>query len=227
VTAPNDGRPPGAPEVSSTSDSSHGRPTARPVLLRAVPSVLVNGALSTAVYFLLRQILLSDLFALALTGAIPALWTLFRFGRHRTVDPIGVLAFVGYALAVLATLLSGGSPLALELHEPALTGALGLACLVSVAVGRPLHGWLVRLLAHRDLAPQRVGAARRRMSVAITLLVGGTLVIHAAALVALALLLPPGSYMALRHPVGLPILGLGAAAVVWYRNHRHPATGHR
>jgi hypothetical protein len=197
------------------------------VLRRVVPSVLVNGGLSTAVYFLFRQILASDLFALALTGAIPALWTLFRFGRHRTVDPIGVLAFVGFALAVVVTLLSGGSPLALELHEPALTGALGLACLVSVAAGRPLHGWLVRLLAHRDLAPQRADSARRRMSVAITLLVGGTLVIHAAALITLALILPPDSYMALRHPVGLPIIGLGAAVVVWYRNHRQPGTGDR
>jgi hypothetical protein len=205
-----------------TRDVRSRRPTPGTVFRRVVPSVLVNGALSTGVYFLLRRTVGSDVVALALTGAIPALWTLGRFAWRRTLDPIGALAFAGYVLAVVVALLSGGGALALELREPVLTGALGLVCLASAAVGRPLHRWLLHLLDRRDRAAPRVEHApsHRRFSTAITLLVGGTLVTHAAALVILAVTLPPSSYMALRHPVGLPILGLGVAALVWYRNRR-------
>lgn len=199
------------PPDESTTDPRR-RPTRGMVLRHLIPSILVNGALSTTVYFLLRPAVRDDWVALALTGAVPAVWTLGRFAWRRTVDPIGVLAFTGYALAVAVTLFTNGSPLALELHEPALTGTLGVVCLASVAVGRPVHG----LLTRRDQAENT--PQRRRMSIMITLLVGGTLVAHAAVLVTLAVALPPSSFVALRHPVGLPILGLGVAALFWYRN---------
>ncbi|WP_326954063.1 VC0807 family protein [Amycolatopsis sp. NBC_01286] len=204
------------PPDESTTDLRPRRPTPGMVLRQLIPSILVNGALSTTVYFLLRPAVSDDWVALALTGAVPAVWTLGRFAWRRTVDPIGVLAFTGYVLAVAVTLFTDGSPLALELHESALTGALGVVCLASIVVGRPVHGRLVRLLTRRDQAEDT--PQRRRMSIMITLLVGGTLVAHAAVLATLAVALPPSTFVALRHLVGLPILGLGVAALIWYRN---------
>jgi hypothetical protein len=203
------------PTGESTKDARRRPPKPGMVLRRVLPSVLVNGALTTAVYFLLRPMTSGDWVALALAGVVPALWTLGRFAWKRTVDPIGVLAFTGYVLAVAVSVFTGGSPLALELHESALTGALGVVCLASVAVGRPLHRWLVRRSQIED------SPARRRMSIVVTLLVGGTLVAHAAVLVILAVTLPPSSFVVLRHPVGLPILGLGLTALFWYRNRVH------
>lgn len=193
------------------------------LLGKLLPSLVVNGAFSTIAYFVLRRECGSDVVALALTGGIPAVWTLGRFAWRRRVDPIGVLAVVGYALAVLFSFLTGGSPLALELHEPALTGVLGLVCMVSVTVRRPLHQLVLHLLARRNPTLRQAddGPTRRRMSMILTALVGTTLLAHAIALVILAVSLPPSTFMVLRHPIGLPILGLGAAALVWYRHHLH------
>ncbi len=53
---------------------------------------------------------------------------------------------VVYGVALLVTWLTGGSALALELRDAVPTGLLGLACLVSVLVGRPLLDVLLRLL---------------------------------------------------------------------------------
>jgi hypothetical protein len=164
----------------------------------------------------------NEALALAVAAGIPIAWTLSRFAVRRTVDPIGVLVAVGYGIAVLISILTDGSPLALELHEPALTGLLGLACLISVVVRRPLHSVMLDVLAHRnpDLRSRADDPARRRPSTVVTALAGGTLVTHAAALVILALTVSLNSYLLLRHPIGLPILGLGAATLVWYSHFR-------
>jgi hypothetical protein len=54
----------------------------------------------------------------------------------------------------------------------------------------------------------------------VTALAGGTLVSHVAALVILALTVSLNSYLLLCHRIGLPIFGLGAAALVWYCHFR-------
>jgi hypothetical protein len=205
-----------------------GTPSTRAATLRRLlPSLLINMIGTTAVYFGLRHWWKDDVLALAAAAGIPIAWTLARFARRRTVDPVGVFVAVGYGLAVLVSILTDGNPLALELHEPALTGLLGLACLLSLAVRRPLHGVLLTLLAHRNPSLRPHDPARHRFSTVVTAVIGGTLLIHAAALITLALTISLNSYLLLRHPVGLPILGLGGATLVWYRNRRrrHEQTG--
>ncbi|MCO5968244.1 VC0807 family protein [Actinoallomurus soli] len=193
------------------------------MLRRLLPSLLVNAVGASAVYFGLARWRKDDVLALAVATGIPIAWTLGRFAVRRTVDPVGVLVAAGYGLAVLVSILTNGSPIALELHEPALTGLLGLACLLSVVVRRPLHGVLLHILTRRNpgLPTTADDPARRRLSTVVTALVGGTLLVHAATLVVLALTVSLDNYMLLRHPVGLPILGLGAAALAWHRHVRH------
>jgi hypothetical protein len=197
-------------------------PKGAAVLCKLLPSLLVNAVGATAAYFVLNDWWDNEVLALAVAAGMPIAWTLGRFAVRRTVDPIGVLVAVGYGFAVLISILTDGSPLALELHEPALTGLLGLACLISIVVRRPLHGVILHVLARRKphLRSRPDDPARQRLSTVATVLAGGTLVTHAAALVVLALTVPLNSYLLLRHPIGLPILGLGVAALVWYRHFR-------
>jgi hypothetical protein len=182
---------------------------------RLLPGLLVNAVGATTVYFGLAHWWRPGAPALAVAAGVPVAWTLARYAVRRAVDPVGVVVAAGYGLAVLVSVLTDGSPLALELHEPALTGLLGLACLLSLVVRRPLHGVLCAALSHRagDSPPAPAG----RLSYVVTALVGGTLVVHAGTLLALALTVPVDRYLLLRHLVGLPILALGGAALAWYR----------
>jgi hypothetical protein len=57
---------------------------------------------------------------------------------------------VTFGIGVLISWASGGSALALELQDPALTGLTGIACLASVALGRPLHPIILRWLGRNN-----------------------------------------------------------------------------
>jgi hypothetical protein len=52
----------------------------------------------------------------------------------------------------------------------------------------------------------------------ITAILGVTLLAHSVAVAVLALTQPVSTFVALQHPVGLPIFGLGLAGVFLYRN---------
>jgi hypothetical protein len=221
VTAAEEQRPVTAAEerpVGTIAAPSHRPPAGR--LRRLLPSIAVNHAVPLLAYLLLRPHLDSDAAALAIGTAVPVVFTLAMFGLRRRVDPVGAVAVLGYGVALLVLLLSGGNDLALKLHEAVVTGPIGLICLVSVAVGRPLHLLVLRFLARND--PRvRVALrdpARRRTSAVLTLLVGAVMLVHALALLALALAQPTTTYLALSRPVGWSIIAVGAAALLWYRN---------
>jgi hypothetical protein len=57
--------------------------------------------------------------------------------RQRTLDLIAALALVGIAVSMLAVLL-GGDPKLLLIRESFITGALSIACFVSLLFPRPL-----------------------------------------------------------------------------------------
>ena len=81
--------------------------------------------------------------------------------------------------------------------------------MVSVAIGRPLHPVILRLLGPGD--PRYTDIANRaqhRASMVITTVLGLTLLAHAAAVAVLALTQSTSTFVALQHPVGLPIFGL-------------------
>jgi hypothetical protein len=183
---------------------------------------VVNWAGSTAVFFFLAHSWNNEVVALTVAVGVPIGWTLGRFILHRKIDPVGTLTAIGYAIAVVFTLLTNGNPLAVELHDVAATGALGVACLISVVVRRPLHLLLMDLLAsrHGRYQPHTDSRARRRISTVITMILGCTMVTHTAVEVILAITVPPSTFMILRYIVGLPVLGLGVAAIIWYRR-RH------
>jgi hypothetical protein len=157
--------------------------------------------------------------ALALAMAVPVGVTVAVFVARRRVDPIGAVAVVAFGIALLVLALSGGNDLVLKLQEAVITGPVGVACLVSVAIGKPLHLLLFKMLDRRR--PGRAvpvpASERRRVANVVTSLLGTTLVVHALVLLVLALSLPTGTYLAIARPLGLAIVAAGAAVVMWYR----------
>ena len=100
-------------------------------------------------------------------------------------------------------------------HIPLLTESIQ----GSVAVRRPLHLVIVRLLGRGDARYAEIASrAQARTSMVITAIIGLAFVAHAAAIATLALTQPASTFDALQHVFGLPIYGLGLAAVLFYRS---------
>ncbi|HEX3648336.1 MAG TPA: hypothetical protein VHV49_07900 [Pseudonocardiaceae bacterium] len=170
----------------------------------------MNIVVPIVVFELIRSTVDNDTLSLAIGAAVPLLWTLGRLAGSRVVDPIGVVGVALYGVGLLVVWLTGGSPLGLELRDAAPTGLIGLACLGSVLVRRPLVVPVLRLF-------RRTATLSRHAATMITVLLGATLVTHAAALTVLALSMSVNGYIAVHQLVGLPIVAVGVAGIWWYR----------
>ena len=111
-----------------------------------VPSIILNGAIPLAIYLILKQYHYSDLIALSASVLFPAIGSVVSIVRQRTLDLIAALALVSIAVSMLAILL-GGDPKLLLIRESFITGALGIACFVSLLFPRPLMFYFGRYFA--------------------------------------------------------------------------------
>lgn len=187
--------------------------------LAGLTGLVISFILPLLSYDLIRPHVGSSAMALALAGAIPVAYTLAILVVRRRLNPIGVIGVISFGIGVLVSWASGGNTLALELQDPALTGLFGIACLVSVAIGRPLHPVILRLLGRSNPRYTEIASrAQTKTSMVTTAIIGLTLTARAAAITVLALTQPAGTFVALQHPVGLPILGLGFASLFFYRH---------
>lgn len=128
------------PEINSFSDPP--RMNIRDLL----PSIILNGAIPLAIYLLLKHDHYSDLMALSASVLFPAIGSVISIVRQRTLDLIATLALVGIAVSILAVFL-GGDPKLLLIRESFFTGALGIACFVSLLFPRPLMFYFGRYFA--------------------------------------------------------------------------------
>ncbi|HEY1572144.1 MAG TPA: VC0807 family protein [Pseudonocardiaceae bacterium] len=196
--------------VARREGDAVGTPTITALYRRIGPALLISIVAPIVVFELIRSTVDNDTLSLAIGAAVPLLWTLGRLVVARVVDPIGVAALVLYGVGLLVVWLTGGSALGLELRDAAPTGLIGLVCLGSVLVQRPLVTLLLRLA-------KRPVALDRRSATMITALAGATLVVHAAALTVLAMSLSVSTYVAVHQVVGLSIVAAGVAGIWWYR----------
>jgi hypothetical protein len=90
---------------------------------------------------------------------------------------------------------------------------------VSVIARRPLYLMALRLVARRNALAARMldNPVVRRTSTVSTAIIGAILLIHAIAITILALTLPTGTFLAVYRLVGVPILAVGLAILIWYR----------
>lgn len=208
-------RPPAQP--GGSRPGPRGRP-GRPGL-GVLASLVINLAAPLLAYYLIRPHVGSSALAFALAGAIPVTYTLAMLAARRRLDPVGVISVASFGISVLVSWACGGNTLALELQDPALTGLFGIACLGSVAIGRPLHPVILRLLGRGN--PRYADIASRtqtRTSMVTTAIIGLAVTGHAAAVAVLALTQSTGTFVALQHPVGLAPLGFGIAGLFAYRS---------
>jgi len=106
----------------------------------------MNAVVPLVVYQVLKSYHYSDLVALSAAGLLPAIGTCFGIIRQRHVDLIGALALVGIGVSIVAVLI-GGDPRILLIRESFLTGALGVACFLSLLFPRPLMFYFGRYFA--------------------------------------------------------------------------------
>jgi hypothetical protein len=204
-----------------TQGSDRRRRLFRVVVSRGLPNVAVAGLAPVVTYFTLRPHVRRAAIALAVSFAIPVVWAALCAAWRRRVNLTGMLSIGAYGLALIVTVLSGGSPLPLELQRAAETGAVGAACVISVGLRRPLLVPALRCLVRRS--GRRSGTSRRgidnpalryRLSVA-TLLVGAICLVDATVQATLALALPPGVFVAASTPARVAVFVGGGAMLVW------------
>ncbi len=134
------------PDTSNTSTLS-----GRSFIKGLLPSLLLNIAIPLALYFLVkRYVTSSEIVALSVASLFPLVDSIFSVVRHRSLDILAIVALLGTGTGIVGALLGGSADLIL-IRESFFTGALGLACFVSLLLPRPLMFYFGRhFMAGRD-----------------------------------------------------------------------------
>ncbi|WP_018912234.1 VC0807 family protein [Thiomonas sp. FB-6] len=167
---------------------------------------------------------LGEFGALVASGIPPALWALAGLVRTRRLDALSLLVLLGIVLSAAVSLL-GGEPRLLLLRESLVTGSIGLAFLISLALGRPLVFYLARATVARESAEGSAGfeaAWRARPTLAasirlMTLVWGLGLCAEFALRAWLVMHLPIERVLLVSPLVGYGAYGALAAWTLWYR----------
>jgi hypothetical protein len=189
------------------------------------PRLVAGLVLPLVAYLIIRALTGSSVGAMAITDAVPSAWLLAVGIARRRVDPIAVLCAVSVTIALAAYVLTGGDPLAIKLRRGAVTGAVGVAALTSVALGRPLLLLVAQNAAklnpdRPELAARLAERHRRRMLRNLTAIIGATFAIDGASQIALALTVPTASFLADSTGARIAVLGTGAVITVQYLRHQ-------
>jgi hypothetical protein len=214
------------PAPSRPPAGQHGDAAAltRRASLQALIRLVINAVAPLLVYLLLRPHLHSDLTALIIGAAIPIVYTGAVFLWRRRIDPIGAIAIVCFGIGLLLVIATGGNELVFKLREDIWTGPLGLACLISVVVGRPLFMEALRLAARRNpqIAERIARPEARHITTVVTCVIGVILLVHALVMVVLAETTSTATFLAVSKPITWGLVGGGLALLVWWIRSRPP-----
>lgn len=188
--------------LQSREQPSEGRPRARRRRKRNfVLSAVISHFVPLATYFVIRSHVSSDTEALAVAWFIPLVWTLGSSAWYRRLDPFGLLGTVFYGVALFISVYFGVGALPLKLHHAVVRVVVGLAFLISVAIGRPALVLLARIItksAGGDAPPAAVADPASKAGRALrflTLVVGVACLADAALQTALALTLSTAGFL--------------------------------
>lgn len=188
--------------LQSREQPSEGRPRARRRRKRNfVLSAGISHFVPLATYFVIRSHVSSDTEALAVAWFIPLVWTLGSSAWYRRLDPFGLLGTVFYGVALFISVYFGVGALPLKLHHAVVRVVVGLAFLISVAIGRPALVLLARIItksAGGDAPPAAVADPASKAGRALrflTLVVGVACLADAALQTALALTLSTAGFL--------------------------------
>jgi hypothetical protein len=161
-------------------------------------SIVLNAAVPVALYSLTKHYLSdSDVVALTVAAIFPLCGSVLGLVRRRRMDVIGILVLLGIAVSLVALSL-GGDARVLLIRESFLTGALGIACFISLLMRRPLMFYFGRQFMAGDdpvklarFDAQYELPAGRRVHRRITVVWGAAYVGEFLLRVGLVLTLPP------------------------------------
>ncbi|HEV2457872.1 MAG TPA: VC0807 family protein [Ktedonobacterales bacterium] len=189
------------------------------MLRRMLPMLVLDGALPLLLYLLLRpRFAATSVVPLAVAVLFPLLGNALNLVRHRRLDTFGLLVVLSLG-ASLAVLLLGGNQRLLLITRELVMPVMGLACLVSLTLPKPLAFYMVRqVLTGDDLAPgaafdalwryPSVRSASRLMTLVWGLAMGSEFVVR----IVLVLTLSVAQVLVLS-PVVMMAVGLGLG--VW------------
>ncbi len=188
----------------------------------------ISGLAPLIVYFVIRPHVSSDTEALALAWFIPVVWTLGSSLWQRRINVFGLLGVVAYGIALAIAIFFNAGALPLKLHHAVVAGAVGLVCLVSVAVGKPIFVLFIRRSVNKtEHASQMEGALADPLVVKritnLTLIIGIACLADAALLTALALILSTSAFLISRtaiHIAALVGIVLGVLLLFWVKSNR-------
>jgi hypothetical protein len=138
-----------------------------PLVRGVVWDVALDISVPVISYYLAKRLLsASDFAALAVASLFPLIKSLWDLRRRREIDPVAVLILLGVACSAVALLFSGDQRMLL-IRESFVTGAFGVACLVSLVFPRPMMFYFARyFMAGRDAERRRLFESRWQYSAA-------------------------------------------------------------
>jgi len=181
-------------------------------------SVVLNAVVPVFLYRLSKHYFsASDFTALSAAALFPLGLSILDLSRTRTLDPVAVLSLTSIVFSMIAVAL-GGSTKLLLIRESLFTGVFGFACLVSLALPRPVMFYFGRHFTARDpasIAEFNAGWQReefRRVARVITVVWGVTSMGEFLLRVAMVYTMPAALVLVVS-PIVLG--GLLIATIVW------------
>jgi hypothetical protein len=199
---------------SQADTSAGGRPRALVVSKASLRRGVLLMVVPLAVYALVRPFVSSDALGLAIAAAVPILYGIALAFLRRRIDLLAGLSAVGFWVAFLISVLTGGSALPLKLHEALITFGIGLVLVIAVLVRRPIP--IARLL--------RIRFPDKQIDSSLGAALGGFLVLHALLHLALAVSLSTSSYLVAGRLISWGTIALGMLGISGYLR-RTDATG--
>lgn len=145
---------PGTPQPSGTAPSARVRGRSRRLTSEIRTIVLVGGAAPYVLYAVVRA-QLTEVRALLIAALLPAVVDIASVVGHRRLAPLSTLNLIGLGAALAASAFAGDTGLDL-LRGSVITGAIGLALLVSLLPDRPATFYVARqLVAGNDAGASR------------------------------------------------------------------------
>ena len=101
-------------------------------LKKYLPSLIFAIILPVIAYLFLKMLGNSDTLALGIATAFPVVHMLWSLIRKKELNPVSLVAIIGFLISLLAVYLTHGNNLAFKLWHPILTAAIGTIFLLSV-----------------------------------------------------------------------------------------------
>jgi hypothetical protein len=195
-----------------------------PDLKEHLPSLLWGAAVPIAVYFLVRHRVHSDAQALIIAGSFSVAWIVLQFVRQRRIDFVGAIVLFGFTVGVASSIVLHGNTYVLKIRDAFFTAVFGAACVITVFTHeRPTLFYVSRYLS-AGTDPEKVSAYNqlhehptgRRTFAVLSIVWGIGLFAEATFRMALADVLPTGTFLAVSPAITFPIIGSLFAFTVVY-----------